>query len=250
MKLLLFLLSAQLKIVSLAPSVSEIIFRIGGENMLIGVTDYCSYPAEKCRKKEKVGGVIDPSIEKIIYLSPDLVIGFKGLTPPWVISSLKKANIKVVEVKTLSISDLKRDVRFISDLLNLTSNGENLIHEIESIQECSEGHNQKVVVFVNLLPPVVAGGKAFINEILKRTGLQNTFADIKADYFITSYEEIVIRNPDFGFLISNKKDKSFSFYHIEIYPIDENLYSVPSPKISVAVRKLCSKIRRWERKNP
>lgn len=249
MKLILLIITCQLRVVSLAPSVSEIIFKIGGGELLVGVTDYCSYPPEGCRMKEKVGGVIDPSLEKIIYLSPDIVIGFKGLTPPWVISSLKSFKFRVEEVRTLSLSDLKRDVLFIGSLLNLSSNAQEVVKEIDSIESCQGNKKWNVVVLVNLLPPIAAGGRAFINEILKRTGLKNAFSDVDADYFTTSYEEIVLRNPDFALLIG-KGEKTFVFYGIRFYTVDENLYSVPSPRVSYAVRDLCVKVREWERESP
>jgi iron complex transport system substrate-binding protein len=61
------------RIVSLAPSITETLFAIGAGAQVVGVTDYCTYPAE-ARRKPRVGGIINPSIEAIVGLRPDLVI--------------------------------------------------------------------------------------------------------------------------------------------------------------------------------
>ena len=65
------------RIISLAPNVTEILFALGLDEKIIGVTRYCNYP-EKAQTKNRIGGMIDPDLEKIIHLRPDLIIAFRG----------------------------------------------------------------------------------------------------------------------------------------------------------------------------
>src|SRR5882762_10686073 len=66
------------RIVSLAPSLTETVYALGLQDHLVGDTDYCDYPTD-ARKKTKVGGAINPSLEQIVALHPDLVLVTKGL---------------------------------------------------------------------------------------------------------------------------------------------------------------------------
>ena len=65
------------RIISLAPNVTEILFAVGLEKKIIGVTRYCNYP-EQAQTKNRIGGMVDPDLEKIIDLRPDLIIAFRG----------------------------------------------------------------------------------------------------------------------------------------------------------------------------
>src|SRR5262249_32837290 len=64
------------RIISMAPNLTEIVYDIGAQDLLVGVTDFCKFPPA-ARSKEKVGGWIDPNYEKIISLKPDLVLALK-----------------------------------------------------------------------------------------------------------------------------------------------------------------------------
>ncbi|MCK4431988.1 MAG: ABC transporter substrate-binding protein, partial [Candidatus Aminicenantes bacterium] len=67
------------RIISLAPNITEILFALGLGEKVVGVTRYCDYPRE-AKQKEKIGGMTNPSLEKIIALNPDLIVGFQGNT--------------------------------------------------------------------------------------------------------------------------------------------------------------------------
>ena len=82
------------RIVSLAPSNTEILYALDLDDRVVGVTRLCDYPGAALAK-EKVGGLVDPSIEKIKSLEPDLVIGFRG-NPLRILDRLKGLDIPVV----------------------------------------------------------------------------------------------------------------------------------------------------------
>lgn len=81
------------RIVSLAPNITEILFAIGLDTEIVGVTRFCDYP-EAAKRKEKIGGLVDPNLEMIKSLSPDLVIAFRG-NPLRTVERLKKLGLPV-----------------------------------------------------------------------------------------------------------------------------------------------------------
>ena len=81
------------RIISLSPNLTEMIYDLGAKDRLVGDTDYCQFPAE-AKKKEKIGGWINPNFEKIVSLKPDLVVALKFHDKA--VNTLKKLNIPVV----------------------------------------------------------------------------------------------------------------------------------------------------------
>jgi iron complex transport system substrate-binding protein len=106
------LAAAPRRIVSLAPNMTEILFALGLGDRVVGVTRYCDYPAEAL-EKEKIGGMVDPNLEKIQSLRPDLVVAFRG-NPLGVLNKLK-------------------NLRFPVFVLNLGSSIEGLFETIEKV---------------------------------------------------------------------------------------------------------------------
>ncbi len=92
------------RIVSLAPSVTEVLFALGMGERVAGVTDFCNYPPEAL-KKPKIGGVMNPSTEAIIALDADLVIGLPSPTQESLYHSLRQLGIKVLALPNDTIAD-------------------------------------------------------------------------------------------------------------------------------------------------
>ena len=86
------------RIISLAPNVTEILFALGLENKIIGVTRFCNHP-KKALTKNRIGGMVDPDLEKIIDLHPDLIIAFRG-NPLRLIQRLKSLDLPVFVLET------------------------------------------------------------------------------------------------------------------------------------------------------
>lgn len=91
-----YTLSAVHRLVSLGPTVTETICALGGEDMLVGRTDYCNYPASVA-DIPSIGGILNPSVEKIIRLKPDLVIA-SSMVSDDVYRALDKAGVKAISI--------------------------------------------------------------------------------------------------------------------------------------------------------
>src|SRR5713226_7961248 len=99
------LAAAPRRIISLVPSVTEVMFAIGAQDSLAGVTDFCDYPAE-ARKKPSVGGMLAPSLETLVALKPDLVIATTAGNREETFAQLARLKIPVYLVNPIKVADV------------------------------------------------------------------------------------------------------------------------------------------------
>ena len=93
------------RIISLVPSVTEILFSIGAQDRLVGVTDFCDYPAE-ARRKPRVGGMLAPSLEGMVSLKPDLVVATIAGNRQETFEQLGRLKIPVYVVNPVTVADV------------------------------------------------------------------------------------------------------------------------------------------------
>src|SRR5437660_8660995 len=110
------------RIVSLAPSLTETVYALGLQDRLVGDTDYCDYPAD-ARKKTKVGGAINPSLEQIVALHPDLVLVTKGLNRIETVHSLDGLGISSYATDPHTVEEIITSSKKLSDVLGVPEAG-------------------------------------------------------------------------------------------------------------------------------
>ena len=189
------------RIVSLAPNITEILFAIGAGDRIAGVTRYCDHPAE-AREKDRVGGFIDPSIEMILHLKPDLVIGFRG-NP---IRTLERIRTLGLPVFVFDIgTDLETLPRFIEKIGRLVHREEEasvLADEVAMALDAAErdrtGRSAEPSVFLTLNARGLwtCGRDSYLDDILKRAGGRNIAGDIHREWVHFSRERLFSDNPD------------------------------------------------------
>ena len=108
------------RIVSLVPSVTEVLYAIGAESVLVGVTDFCDYPPEATRKPH-VGGMLSPNLETLVTLKPDLVVATRSGNTEETFDQLKRLGLPVYLVDPVTVADV---LRLVSDLGELTGHRE------------------------------------------------------------------------------------------------------------------------------
>ncbi len=188
------------KIVSLSPAMTEILFALHAQNLLVGVTTFCDYP-EQAKGIYKVGDFSNPSLERIVGLKPDLVI----VNLPEQLrtkNQLERLQIKTFISSPKSLADMYREIAEIGKIVNKESVAESLINAMKTQIKPSEGGAQKRV-YIELSPrPIVTIGRyTFLNEMLELAGGVNIFSDLKKDYPVVSQEEIIKRNPEIIILL-------------------------------------------------
>lgn len=193
---------AQAKYISLAPSTTEILFALGLDEEIVGVSQFCNYPA-KAVTKEKVGTFSQPNIEKIISLRPDIIF-CTGLEQAPAIAKLRKLNLRVCVSDPSNFKELFDSIREIGGLVGKEERAAALIEEMKKgIEEAnsrvkliSKEKRPKVFVEIWHSPLMTAGRNSFINELIILAGGINIANDANRPYTYFSPEQVIKRNPD------------------------------------------------------
>ena len=190
-----------LRIISLAPNLTEILFELGLGDQIVGVTNYCTYPPEAL-EKEKVGGFINPNLEKIVSLEPNLVIS-EHWPSSKTVPRLREFGLQVTEViSPRSFEEIYQVIRGVGQAVNRSQGAEELIDQMKVRLEVIEARSSRLgrlpSVYVEIdLPSWTIGKQSFITEALLLCGARNLFEDVDKRSFQASKETIVDRNPDF-----------------------------------------------------
>ena len=189
-------------IVSLAPNITEILFALGLGDRIVGVTRYCDYPPE-ARKREKVGGLLDPDLEKIRALRPDLVIAFRG--NPWsALDRLKGLGLKVFVLDIgRTLETVPRTIGLIGRVTLREEAAAALVRSLEAKARTlsgllAKGAAGKPKVFIQLqgLGLSTCGGESYLNDLLERAGGTNIAGRLKRDWLEYSREQLLQDDPD------------------------------------------------------
>lgn len=245
------------RIVSLSPSNTEILFALGLNDKVVGVTDYCNYPPEAA-EKDSVGGFDKPNIEVILTLEPDLVLA--GSLHEEVVTRLEERDIPVLVMEPQTMEQIYEAIRTVGAAARVKEAAEAVVSEIEqqidSVQEklATLADDEKVSVYYELWydPPMSIGNRSFIHEVITAASGNNIFADIDDNYPTVSPEAVAEKNPrvilypdDHGTAemvteqfysrpgwaeISALKEK-------RIYGVNSDLFSRPGPRVGQAIQE-------------
>jgi iron complex transport system substrate-binding protein len=188
------------RIVSLAPSLTETLYALGAEDRLVGDTDYCDYPAD-AQKKPKVGGVINPSLEKIAALHPDLVVMAKEGNLIETVRALDTLGIANYATDAHTIDQIISSTQKLADVLNVSAAGRALTDDLQqrlaTLQQKLNGAPPRRVLFIVWPDPLMSVGKnTFVADALRRAGAVS-IVDSNQDWPQVSFEEVARLQPDF-----------------------------------------------------
>jgi iron complex transport system substrate-binding protein len=237
------------RIVSVAPSVTEVLFALGLGDRVVGVTAYCNYPPEAL-KKEKVGGYITPSLEKIIALKPGLVIGTADGDLKAFVNKLASLGTSVYITNPRTVSGVMTSIRNIGEVTFSQLAAQKVIaamkEKIQKIQEKGQGRPQPRVLHVMAYDPLISSGKGtFVDDLIRIAGGANIAESARGKHPRYSMEEVIAQDPQVIILSSmNSKDpltdqrqwwdqwKEISAVRSgRIYVVDADLILRPSPRI-------------------
>jgi ABC-type Fe3+-hydroxamate transport system substrate-binding protein len=191
------------RIVSTAPSITELLYALGLSDRVVGVDRFSRYPAEALRKP-KIGDYANPNLEAIAALRPDLVI--IPTNPVKLAERLAVLRLKVLEVDQESIAKLYESFRVIGQATGASAQAAKLTAEVrgklEAIRERAAPLKKTRMMFVVGRTPngldglIVVGQGSYLSEIIALAGGENVFRDAVASYPGVSLEEVLARNPD------------------------------------------------------
>lgn len=256
------------RIISLAPSNTEILFALSLGNKVVGITDFCDYPPEAAAV-EKVGG-IEPNPEKIVALKPDLILAIGGSPVTASIAGnvelLNKFDELKLNVLILSPTDLESvlaDIKLVGRATGTEKAAEQLVAEmqkkVDDVVAKTKNVSQRPKVFYELdatdpAKPFTPGPGSWHDKFITMAGGVNIAANAPAQWAQLSAEEIVAQNPDiiilgdanWGMDAAAVKARPGwgaikAVQEGDIYPIDDNLLSRPGPRVAdglVALAKI------------
>jgi iron complex transport system substrate-binding protein len=193
------------RIVTLTPSLTEMMYSLDAGADLIGITDYTDYPPE-ARTKPSVGGMVDPSVERIVALGPDLVFAEFNANRASTIDALQRLGIPVFVIRAEGLDGILHAVQQVGTALNQTSVAQTLVDRVRARREEVARRVRglpKPRVFVLIWPdPVVTVGQhTFITEAVEAAGAICVTSNLPQMWPRLSLEEVVRLAPDTLLLI-------------------------------------------------
>ncbi len=247
------------RIVSLAPSVTEILFTLGVGDRVVGRTRWCDAPPEVL-EVTSVGDGLEPNVEVILAQHPDLVVLYSAVSNEPAIAQIESLGIRTVSVRTDRLTDLVRATKLLGQVTGTTDRADSLvaafeqaIAELEDSRPTDSIPNALILTWDN--PPIIIGRGSFLNEVVELAGARNVFDDVDRPSLRVSIEAIVERDPDLVLVTSdssltNRVDRAEwravpAIRERRFFLVMGNEYSRPSFRAPNAILRLRAVLEEW-----
>ena len=241
------------RIVSLAPSNTEILFALGLDDRIAGVTDYCDYP-EKAKLKQRVAGYMTPDLEKLVTIAPDLVFA-ESIHEKTVLPALEKVGLNVIVLSSHTVDEIINNITLVGQVTGRSMAAQRLTQQLSGRINAITSKTARLlaaerprVMYVIWYDPVwTMGGKTYIDDLITKAGGANIFSTDFEESRIVSPESIVNKNPQVVIvtgmatsadsIAGNLKQQSWmqstdAIKNNRIYKLsDANLIERPGPRI-------------------
>jgi iron complex transport system substrate-binding protein len=191
------------RIVSLVPAVTEILFAIGAGDAVVGVSTFDNYPPE-ARTRTRVGALIDPDVERILSLKPDLVVVYGSQDE--LIGRLERASVPAFRYRHAALADVTETIRAVGGRVGHGPAADALAARIErEIAEvrkaAAAGPRPRTAIVFDREPGTLRGtfasaGYGFMHDMLEAAGGVDVFGDIKRERVQATAELLLARAPD------------------------------------------------------
>lgn len=190
------------RIVSMSPNVTEILFALGLGERVVGVDDFSNYP-EGAAAKPRLGGFVDPDLERLVALQPDLAVLLEAQAELG--EELKRLGIEVLLVDNQDLADVEASMVAVAQRTGIPRRGEELARAFATglaPRPLPAGRVAlRLMIAVGRTPGstgevMVAGPDSYPFEMAQRLGAENVFADLESRYVTVGAEEVVARAPD------------------------------------------------------
>ena len=237
------------RVVSLAPNITEILFRLGLDEEIVGVSIHCNFP-EKAKTKVQVGSYISLDFERVVSLNPDLIIATGAGNTRDMVERLENLRVPAYVIFPKNFNDVLRSIGHLSQVVDREREGMGIIQEMKRRRQRVIEHTQglprpKVFLQIGDAPIVTVGRKSFGDDLIHLAGGENVAGKEKEMYPRWGMEEILKRSPEV-ILISSMNPKG-DYQKIlrewsrwktipavkngRLHLIDSDLIDRPSPRI-------------------
>ncbi len=255
------------RIVSLAPTNTELLFALGLDKEIVADTAYCDHP-EAAKNKLKVGGFSTSDVDRICALQPDLILAFGTLQLP-VVEALEKRGKKVFWLYPRSINDILGSFERVGQITGAVREARQLRDAVEkeinvlrsALGDIPEEKRPSVFRVMSFNRPATIGAESFQSDLFSLAGGRNAFPYPGKDYFELEDQELVKRDPDVVLVCGD--DEQGLKQKLKEHPVYRNLTAVkkdsvlvmpcdltckPGPRIAEAARKMARYLHpEWER---
>ena len=248
------------RIVSLAPSLTETVYALGAQERLVGVTDYCDYPPE-ARTKPRVGGAINPNLEQVVALKPDLVLATRALNRRETVEALERLGVAVYATDPRSVDGMLESTRHLGEVIGAWEQGEALVAALgarraELKQRLAASRPKRVLFVVWQEPLISIGQQTFLADALRWAGAESV-VETTQDWPRLNLEEVIRLRPDYlVFASSHAETVEPIFEALRAQPGWRNLEAVverhvvvvsdavsrPSPRLVDAIERLARQL--------
>jgi iron complex transport system substrate-binding protein len=236
--------------ISLAPSLTEMIFAIGAGGRLVGVTTYCNYPAETAAI-EKIGDTQTPNIEKIIALQPQVVFVSTASQLEAFTKTLEAQGIAVYVSNPKSLDEIFQALVRLGDLFGTKARADELVSNLNSrashVREASQRKmSARVFVQISNDPLFTIGKESFLTEVLEYAGGISVTKDVPTAYPKLSKETASALDPE-AIILSDSEDNkepnavfknSAAVRNGRVYRINADIISRPGPRLVDAIEEI------------
>lgn len=253
------------RIVSLAPSLTEIVYLLGREGSLVGVTRFCNVPSA-ASDLPKIGGVSDPDVERIVALSPDLVLCTTDGNPREKVLSIEEMGIPCFAVAPQDLEAVFTAIERLGVLLGDADRGRAEAGALRRrARLASPSHRdaeQPAALFVVSTAPIIAAGVGtFMDELVRLAGGRNAAARFTGRYPRLSVEGLVAARPDVIFVAGMAGVERFppevtrwkevpAFRDGAVITLDGDLVTRPGPRLVNALERVSAAFADWRAKTP
>lgn len=238
------------RIVSLTPSNTEILFALGLDAKVVGVTDYCDYPPE-ARQKVKVGDV-NISVERVLTLKPDLVVAHRLLNAR-VIPTLQRMHLRVISADPRSFMELFAFIRLIGRETGAAKAADQLVSRMQNTLNRIAGKVKQmrarpgVLFMTGIEPPWAAGKGTFPDDLMQKAGGRNVITVKTNGFQAISMEALLAANPEVIILTGGSKEtllkhrlwkRTRAVQSQRVYNVDPDVFLRTGPRLAQAVEEL------------
>ncbi|RMF92174.1 MAG: cobalamin-binding protein [Nitrospinota bacterium] len=243
------------RIVSLAPSLTEMLFALGVGDRVVGVTLYDDYPPE-ARQKPKIGGMNNPNLEKILSLQPDLVLATAAGNTQASVLRLASLGIPVYTLWPRTIGDILQELRKLGEVLNVPLQAEELVRSLQDrldrVRTAVADFSPPRVLYVVWHNPLITVGKgSYIHDMIRLAGGENIAADAPLDYPTYSLEEVLVKKPEIIVVAAHAGKEGVALRETwqrwrvipaiaenRIFTVNADLFNRPGPRVVDGVEQL------------
>jgi iron complex transport system substrate-binding protein len=237
------------RVIALAPSITEIIYELGEEKRLVGVTQYSTYPPAAATLP-RVGSYVRLDIEKIVALKPDLCLATKDGNPKYIVDKIVSLGIPVYVINPRNLQQIMDTITRLGSLLHAEQAAAGLVSDMAKrigrvqAQVKKGDHRPRVFFQIDAEPLFSAGTDTFIHELIELAGGINTTAG-DVSYPRYSWEDIIVLQPDIvlissmagglgpEYLVNSWKKWSLlsAVKNNRIFVVDAELFDRPTPRL-------------------